>query len=111
MQYAYPEVGLVTQCPGTTCWPPLDISKNSTLSFVSELWHDFGSLFPDGNVFIGGDECHTQCWGANPDVSAWAAKKGLAIDGGGEGTAFGWWIDQVSHHLPLEAERCGSTLT
>jgi hypothetical protein len=46
-------------------------------------------------VFIGGDECHTQCWAANVGVSAWARAKNLSMDGGGEGTVFGWWIDQM----------------
>ena len=49
--HAYPEAELVTECPGTTCWPPLDVSRNSTLQFVRELWNDFGVLFP--GIFLG----------------------------------------------------------
>ena len=34
---AFPALGLVAECPGVTPWPPLDISKASTLAFVADL--------------------------------------------------------------------------
>ena len=37
LELAYPELGLIAECPGTTCWPPLDVSKNSTLDFISTI--------------------------------------------------------------------------
>ena len=37
LEAAYPELGLIAECPGTTCWPPLDVSKNSTLDFISTI--------------------------------------------------------------------------
>lgn len=57
-------------------------------------------MFPDDSVFIGGDECHTTCWAENADIAAWARSKNLSITAavesvGGEGTVFGWFIDQV----------------
>ena len=55
LQQAYPELRLLTQCPGTTCWPPLDISKNSTMDLMRTVWQDLARLFPDKSVFIGGD--------------------------------------------------------
>lgn len=72
LELAYPELGLIAECPGTTCWPPLDVSKNSTMEFVRTIWRDLAPLFPDSSVFIGGDECHTTCWADNPDIAAWA---------------------------------------
>lgn len=95
LERAYPELGLITACAGTTPWPPLDISKNSTLDFVRKIWHDLIPLFPDISAFIGGDECHTECWGANAHVTAWAKEQGLTTSGGGEGSAFAWWINQM----------------
>eukprot|EP00041_Stephanoeca_diplocostata_P018142 m.378376 g.378376 ORF g.378376 m.378376 type:complete len:707 (+) comp20930_c0_seq1:139-2259(+) len=100
VQEAYPELGLITECPGTTCWPPLDVSKNTTLEFVRTVWRDLTEMFPDNSVFIGGDECHTTCWAENAAVVAWAHSKNLSITAaeesvGGEGTVFGWYIDQV----------------
>ena len=44
---------------------------------------------------LGGDECHTECWAANPAIAAWAAAQNLTTDGAGEGSAFGWWVDQI----------------
>ena len=54
LEHAYPELGLVAECPGTTCWKPLDVSKNSTVQFVKTIWEDLNALFPDKSVFIGG---------------------------------------------------------
>jgi len=86
---------LITECPGTTCWPPLDVSRNTTLAFVQCILGDLSALFPEELLFIGGDECHTTCWAANPAVSAWAATMNLSIGSGtesvgGQGTVFGW---------------------
>lgn len=65
----------------------------SDLSF--DVCHFICSSF-----IAGGDECHTTCWAANPAIKEWATKHNLTISSGtesvgGEGTAFGWWIDQV----------------
>ncbi len=100
LQRAYPDLGLVTECPGTTCWPPLDVSRPSTLQFVRTVWQSLARRFPDEAVFIGGDECHMACWAANPQVAAWARAHNLSISSGsesvgGEGTVFGWFVDRV----------------
>ena len=34
LELAYPELGLIAECPGTTCWPPLDVSKNRCATCV-----------------------------------------------------------------------------
>jgi N-acetyl-beta-hexosaminidase len=73
----------------------LDVSNNASLAFVNAIWRDLVLLFPSDDVFIGGDECHTQCWGANEKIAAWAADKNLTIGGTGEGTVFGWFIDKI----------------
>ena len=31
LEKAYPELELIAECPGVTCWKPLDVSKNSTM--------------------------------------------------------------------------------
>ena len=51
-------------------------------------------------MFIGGDEVHTTCWEDNEKIQSWAAANRLIIsDGteatGGEGSVFGWYIDQI----------------
>ena len=55
-------------------------------------------LFPDGDVFIGGDECHTTCWADNAEIVAWARANNLSVTSAvesvcGEGSVFGWCKD------------------
>jgi hexosaminidase len=70
------------------------------MEFVRTIWRDLAPLFSDANVFIGGDECHTTCWADNPNIAAWARSQNLTVAAaeesvGGEGTVFGWYIDQM----------------
>ena len=100
LERAYPELGLVTECPGTTCWPPLDVSKPAVLRTVATIFNDLVPMFPNEQVFIGGDECHTTCWANNAGVRAFAKARNLSIGHttesvGGQGSVFGWWINQV----------------
>jgi len=37
LELAYPELGLIAECPGTTCWPPLDVSKNRCAACIGCL--------------------------------------------------------------------------
>jgi N-acetyl-beta-hexosaminidase len=100
LERAYPELGLVTECPGTTCWKPLDVSKPAALQTVTKIFNELVPQFPNARVFIGGDECHTTCWAANAGVQAWAKSMNLSIGHstesvGGQGSVFGWWINKI----------------
>ena len=65
----YPE--LMTKCPDSALKDfskPMDVSKNSTYSFLAELLTEMSSRFEDDFFHIGGDEVDGSCWGANKDV-------------------------------------------
>ena len=92
---AYPGRSYLAECPGTTGWAPLDVTRNDTLALVTTIWSDLAAMFPDKSVFLGGDECHTECWAANAAIADWARAKNLTATGSGAGSLFQWYIKEA----------------
>ena len=47
---------------------PLDPTLNATYAFLTELYAELNTLFPDKFVHVGGDEVPSACWASNPGV-------------------------------------------
>lgn len=92
---AFPGKDYLTDCLGITGWLPLDVTKKATLDLVATIWKDLVALFPDNYVFLGGDECHTECWAANPAINEWTQTRNLTANGSGSGSLFQWYIKEV----------------
>ena len=60
--------GLLTACKdrngiNTGVYGPLDISKSSTFEFLSNLFDEIYTVFPDEMIHLGGDEVELDdCW-------------------------------------------------
>ncbi|XP_078335078.1 beta-hexosaminidase subunit beta-like isoform X2 [Crassostrea virginica] len=64
---------LLTQCYNSgeivpALMGPLNPARNSTYSFLQDLYKEILSVFKDQLVHIGGDEVPFQCWYSNPEV-------------------------------------------
>jgi hexosaminidase len=82
---AYPDICPSPACPSKNVnnWA-LDITKNETYAVVEGLWAEFGALFPERLVHIGGDEVDTHCWSLHPRIMAWLQQRNLTMEGGFE---------------------------
>lgn len=49
------------------------MSKPVVLKTITTIFQDLVPLFPNQQVFIGGDECHTTCWAKNDAIQKWCA--------------------------------------
>lgn len=56
----------------------VDPSREETFSFLSGIWEEITTLFPDSTVHIGGDE-FWGCWNESPNVSAWMNSSGYDV--------------------------------
>ena len=74
---------ILTQCYGETGHPtvtgPLDPTLDDTYSFLTELYAEIQTIFPDRFVHVGGDEVDTGCWGSNPGIQAYMKAHNLTI--------------------------------
>ena len=98
---AYPGKGYLAECPGVTGWVPLDVTRNATLELVLTIWTELTRMFPDKSVFLGGDECHTECWGDNAAISAWTEARNLTATGSGAGSLFQWYASRLIFPLVI----------
>ena len=57
--------------------PALDPTLPETLEFVTQLYAEMGSLFPDAYFHAGGDEVSPSEWTKNPEIVAFMKKNGF----------------------------------
>jgi hexosaminidase len=56
----------------------LDPTKNSTYTFLTNLYKEVVDVFPDSYIHMGGDNVDFSCWENNPDVQAWMSDNNLS---------------------------------
>lgn len=54
---------------------PLNPIDPTTYAFVSKLFTEVASVFPESFLHLGGDEVPFQCWQSNPEIVAFMAAK------------------------------------
>ncbi|XP_046890703.1 beta-hexosaminidase subunit alpha isoform X2 [Hypomesus transpacificus] len=73
--------GLLTPCyrgitPSGT-FGPVNPATGSTYKFMTRLFKEVASVFPDSYIHLGGDEVDFTCWKSNPDVRQFMQKMGF----------------------------------
>eukprot|EP01132_Coremiostelium_polycephalum_P012061 gene12061-14749_t len=73
----YPQ--LVANCPNYQANInniPLNPALPSTYTFLTNLFTEMSTLFPDAYFHTGGDEVVLNCWNQDPTISEWMSKMG-----------------------------------
>ncbi|RXM30506.1 Beta-hexosaminidase subunit alpha [Acipenser ruthenus] len=76
--------GLLTACykglvPSGT-FGPVNPMLNTSYQFMSMLFNEISSVFPDSYLHLGGDEVNFACWKSNPDIQEFMKKMGFGTD-------------------------------
>ena len=73
LQYAYPEytVAAIDPSSNTSFNCLVDPSNPETFKFLSTVWGEVGTIFPDTTFMLGGDEYWPGCWSDSVKVVAW----------------------------------------
>uniref|UniRef100_A0A3P8XFD3 Beta-hexosaminidase n=1 Tax=Esox lucius TaxID=8010 RepID=A0A3P8XFD3_ESOLU len=76
--------GLLTSCykgsvPSGT-FGPVNPAMSSSYQFISRLFKEVASVFPDPYIHLGGDEVDFTCWKSNPEVRGFMQKMGFGTD-------------------------------
>ena len=66
MTKCYDDKGVAIQGVGAT--GALDPTNENTYTFLTSLYKELSTIFPDKFVHVGGDEVNPACWNSNPDV-------------------------------------------
>ncbi|MFG3700530.1 beta-N-acetylhexosaminidase [Micromonospora sp. NPDC047620] len=102
---AYPQLGNTgRQLDVWTDWGisehVLDISE-TTVGFYRDVLDEVMALFPGNYLHLGGDECPTGQWRANPAVTARLAELGLSD----ERALLGWYVGELASFVTDRGRR------
>jgi hexosaminidase len=61
-----------------SCTNTLDPTNPDVYDFLHDFLSEMSSVFPDANLFLGGDEVDTSCFTSSPSVSKWMAENDIA---------------------------------
>ncbi len=73
----------------------LCIGKESTFTFMQELYGELGEIFTDGAIHLGGDEVPTVRWRACPECQRLMKEKGMKD----ESDLHTYYLDRMGAHL------------
>ncbi|XP_050824256.1 beta-hexosaminidase subunit alpha isoform X2 [Gopherus flavomarginatus] len=76
--------GLLTPCYAGSipsgAYGPVNPILNSTYQFMTELFREVSTVFPDFYLHLGGDEVDFTCWRSNPEIQAFMQWMGFGQD-------------------------------
>ncbi|CAH1126047.1 unnamed protein product [Ceutorhynchus assimilis] len=75
---SHPE--LLTKCDGVQkgAYGPMDPSKNTTYSFLKDLFAEVREVFTDQFIHLGGDEVDFDCWQLDPNINDFMKQHSIA---------------------------------
>ncbi|XP_056314038.1 beta-hexosaminidase subunit beta isoform X2 [Danio aesculapii] len=59
---------------------PVNPILNSSYEFMSQLFKEISTVFPDAYIHLGGDEVDFSCWKSNPDIQKFMNQQGFGTD-------------------------------
>lgn len=76
--------GLLSECfddkghrkPGE--FGPIDPTKETSYSFLSDLMRELADVFPDAFIHLGGDEVDFSCWETNPNIRNFMMQRNIS---------------------------------